>query len=158
MGFVAATSLKIGDIVTGEQGMGQKAYYYHHPFMVVSKAGTNLTLRNCTSHESAIFTTVEIKDADKTGNKYWKTGASSFLVQNGDLMTVPTVVQVLTGTKEVQGFEQITRQVVNPDGSMAFYPEIHPVIYTQPVYTPMYSATQYYRSGNVSEAWIKDNL
>jgi hypothetical protein len=162
MGWVKGSGLSAGDVIFSWRVMGTtQSGAFHHPFLVISIEGTKIHTRNCTSHESASYTTVEIPDAQKSGNAQWKTGASSYLVTSGEITVVATsrVDHVFTGgTREETVTEPFTQQLQHPDGSMSFKHYKIGDIITVSVTVPVHSVYEYYRAGQVTKVWRDANL
>lgn len=156
MAWVKGSELSVGDVINKDTSSA-----YHHPYLVIATTVDRITMRNCTSHTSASFNTIEIPDGDKSGNQKWKNGESSYLVTNAETMVVPTInvcYQVVGfDSYEVSSGPPITQQFENPDGSMSFRQFQPMMVVTYPRTVPVHSNMEFYRIGKVSSSWMTEN-
>lgn len=74
---VKGSALAVGDVIQDQARTGDT-----HPFLVVARTQWQITLRNCTSHETSALTLVKVLKGDKTGDPGWA-GKDSFVVKSG---------------------------------------------------------------------------
>ena len=136
---VKGTALAVGDVIQDSANTGDT-----HPYVVIGRSAFQVTLRNCTSHETSGLTLVKILKEDKTGDAGWA-GKDSYVVKSGnttDLFTY-TVVQEFTGKYVNQEMDvPELRQLIGPEGPFWAYVPVRQLV-TVPQVVNRYSDIMY---------------
>lgn len=112
---VKGSALAVGEVIQDRANTGDE-----HPYVVVATSTYQITLRNCTSHETSALTLVKVKKEDKTGDGGWS-GKDSYVVKSGNTtdLSVYAVVPEVVGYDNAK--EMMLMQFPTPDGKGVYF-------------------------------------
>jgi hypothetical protein len=143
---VTGSALVVGDVIQDSARTGDT-----HPYVVVAKSAYQITLRNCTSHETSSLTLVKVVKADKTGDVGWA-GEDSYVVKSGnttDLNVYDVVVEQIVEQQVLPVGPPVLMTFMGEDGK-PYYDYVQPTgVFAVPRLVNRYSNATYRVVGGI---------